>query len=224
MIRDRLKKVARKAAIKLFNMEFDIEEQEGVQRMAPKATPTEIDESLIPKVVDGSGDTPGPNHKSEIGRPHLAAQVVAGAAPFFVDIRPAAEVAGGFLPGALFMPGQQIKQNLGRLPDKETRITVYDQTGLLGSFELAGWLREQGWGMARSLRGGFAEWVEHSEPIHQPSLVPGARYRVSDPVKLKDGRTGHVQEVTTTTSGVNYNVCLPDNTATGPVGEDALLG
>lgn len=222
MIRDRLKKVARKAAVKLFNMEFDIEEADGVQRVAPRAVPTEIDESLIPKVVDGSGDTPGPNHKTEIGRTHLAAQVVAGAAPFFLDIRPAGEVASGYLPGAVLLPGQQVKTNLDRLPNKETRITVYDQTGLLGSFELAGWLREQGWGLARSLRGGFAEWMEHNEPIHQAQLVPGARYRVSDPVKLRDGRAGHVQEVHTTTSGVRYTICLADNTATGPLGEDEL--
>ena len=218
MIRDRLKNAAKKAVLRAFNMEWDAEE---VRDGGTRKTDSVFDPTKIPKIVDGSGDTPGATHREDIGRTWVSAQIVSGASPFIVDIRPASEVISGLLPDALLMPGESLKQNLHRLPAKDIRVTVYDQTGELGSDGIATWLREQGWGMARRLRGGYAEWIEHGETVVPPPLLAGARYRVGDPVKLKDGRTGHVVEVSTA-GGVAYTIWLSTGAATGPVGGDAL--
>lgn len=219
MIRDRLKSVAKKIALRAFNMEWDAEETRDA---GTRRTESTFDPDKIPKIVDGSGDTPGPNHREDIGRTWVSAQLVAGAAPFFLDIRPASEVASGLLPGALLMPGNLIKDNLHRLPAKEVRVTVYDQTGELGSAELAAWLREQGWTMARRLRGGYAEWIEHGETVVPPQVSPGAKHKVGDPVRLKDGRDGWVQEVATAGGAPRYTIWLGGDESVGPVGADAL--
>ena len=220
MIRKRLKSAVRGAALKFFNMEFDAEERKPA---TPSSTnPADFDESKIPKIVDGSGDTPGPKHKTDIGRTWLAAQVVSNSATVLVDIRPLPEVAGGFLPGAIFMPGETLKSNLGVLPDKGTRITIYDQTGELGSSELAAWLREQGWEVARRLAGGYAEWLEHSEPILTPATPQGAKRKVTDQVKLPDGRTGYIQNAVASPQGIRYTIWLEDGQLVGPLDEDAI--
>ena len=73
MIRDRLKKAARKAAIRLLNMEFDTEDRDPNARGNPDAS--KFDPDKIPPLVDGDGDTPGPNHKQDIGRTWVAAQL-----------------------------------------------------------------------------------------------------------------------------------------------------
>ncbi len=219
MIRDRLKNAVKKVALRAFNMEWDAEEtRDGGTRKTDNA----FDESVIPKIVEGSGDTPGPNHKEDIGRTWTSATLVGGVSLFFLDIRPANEVTSGMLPGAILMPGDLIKKNLNRLPDKETRVTVYDQTGALGSEDLAAWLRGQGWKMARRLRGGYAEWIEHGETVVLPELVAGAVGKVGDPVRMKDGRNGWIQEVTGSGGAVKYTIWFSDNSNTGPVGADAI--
>lgn len=219
MIRDRLKSVAKKAVLKAFNMEWDAAE---VRDGGTRKTESVFDPDKIPKVVDGSGDTPGPNHKEDIGRPWVAAQLASGVSPFIIDLRPPAEVVSGMLPGAILLPGEQIKQNLHRLPAKDIRVTVYDQTGYLGSETIALWLRKEGWTMARRLRGGYAEWLEHNEVITVPSAPAGAAHRVGDPVRLKDGRSGYVQEITTDGGAARYTVWISANEVTGPLGADAL--
>lgn len=222
MIRDRLKKAARKAAVKILHMEFDVEERDPNARTVGRAG--EIDLSVIPKIVDGAGDTPGPKHKEDIGRTWVAAQLLSGEAPFFLDIRPPAEVVSGMLPGALLAPGRSIRHHLADLPSPEQRITVYDQTGALGSAEVAAWLRENGYPLARRLQGGFAEWIEHGEPTARPAPVPGARHEVGDPVRLDDGRQGHVLRVL---DGPRYLLWMGEDHAepeVGPLGPDALGG
>ena len=139
MIRDRLKNRMRKMAIKAFGMEFDTEDRDP--NAGGRANPDDFDPSVIPKIVDGAGDTPGPNHKEDIGRTWVAAQLAGGVAPFFVDIRTPMEMAAGVLPGAHRFPEQSIKDHLATLPAKDVRVTVYDQTGEQGSIELAAWLR-----------------------------------------------------------------------------------
>ena len=120
MIRDRLKKAARKAAIKVLKMDFDT--QGGIP--PSEGIPTPSMPSKIPTVVAGSGDTPGPNHKHDIGRTWTAAQVAGGAGNFFLDIRPPQEAVTGVLPGAIVMPGDLIKEHLDILPEKTDRVTV----------------------------------------------------------------------------------------------------
>ncbi len=213
MIRDRLKNVARKAAVRLLNMEFDVEERDPRGKTVGRVG--EIDMSVIPKVVDGDGDTPGPKHLEDIGRTWVAAQLVSGEAPFFLDIRPPMECSAGILPGALVAPGQSVRACLDRLPDPSHRITVYDQTGALGSAEVAAWLRANGYPMARRLRGGYAEWIEHGEPISVPSVPPGAIGKLGDPVRLPDGREGHILAVL---DGPRYRVWLDaEQVEVGPI-------
>lgn len=192
MIRDRLKGAAKKAALKFFGMEWDASEApEDRARKAP--TPGTYDPSVIPKVVDGSGDTPGPKHKEDIGRTWLASQVASDVGPFLVDIRPPKECAAGLIKGAMLLPGQQVKQRLDLLPSKETRVTVYDQVGSDEAVQLAAWLREQGWDLARRLVGGYAEWIEHSEPITVPTAPAGGRFAVGQQVERKAGGRYWVQ-------------------------------
>ena len=217
MIRDRIKRAARQAAVKLFHMEFDVEERDPASRTVGKVG--EVDLSVIPKVVDGAGDTPGPKHMTDIGRTWVAAQLISGEPPFFVDMRPPAEVVAGMLPGAILAPGDTILQHEDLLPDKAVRVTVYCQTGALGSEALAEKLREAGWSMARRLQGGFAEWIEHGEPVQLPAPPPGRRLKTGDPVRLVDGRSGHLIR-----QGETGTWIWSDGREIGPLDDDALAG
>ena len=181
MIRNRLKQKVRKLAIKAFGMEFDAEDRDP--NAGGRANPDDFDPSVIPKIVDGAGDTPGPNHKQDIGRTWVAAQLAGGVAPFFIDIRTPMELVAGVLPGAHRFPGQSIKDHLGILPAKDQRVTVYDQTGEQGSTEMAAWLREQGWGYARRLQGGYAEWIEHGETTELPAMSNESEHAVGDSIE-----------------------------------------
>ena len=221
MIRDRLKRVARRAAIKLLNMEFDTEDRDPNARR--RGDPNAFDPSKIPPLVDGDGDTPGPNHKTEIGRTWVSAQLAGGVAPLFVDVRPPAEAVAGMLPGALLMPGELALQRLDLLPeDREQRLTIYDQTGELGADDIAEKLRQAGFPMARSLRGGYAEWLEYAEPVESPEPPSGATLKLGDPVRLQDGREGWVLRTITAGGAPAVEVWFADGTWFGPVGEDDL--
>ncbi len=221
MIRDRLKGVARRAAIRLLNMEFDTEERDPAARR--RGDPSKFDPSKIPPLVDGDGDTPGPNHRTEIGRTWVSAQLAGGVAPIFVDIRPPAEAVAGILPGAVVLPDSLCLERIDLLPaEREERITVYDQTGELGSEAVAEKLREAGFPMARSLRGGYAEWLEHAETIETPEPPPGARLKLGDPVRLSDGREGWVLRTVSSEGAPAVEVWLADGSWTGPVREDAI--
>jgi rhodanese-related sulfurtransferase len=193
MIRNRLKNKVRKLAIKAFGMEFDTEDRDP--NAGGRADPANFDPSVIPKIVDGAGDTPGPNHKEDIGRTWVAAQLAGGVAPFFVDIRSPMEMVPGVLPGAHRFPGQSIEQHLSILPPKDQRVTIYDQTGEQGSIELAERLREKGWTNARRLRGGYAEWIEHGEDTVSPKTSHKSKRNIGDPIK-KGGHSGTVLDVT----------------------------
>ena len=205
MIRDRVKAIVKRAALKAFGMEFDAEAR---QSFRPPAGAETFDATKIPRIVDGSGDTPGPNHRELIGRTWLAAQVIGGVPGMLLDIRPPEEWIVGHLPGAVLLPGGQIKARPELLPAKTERVTVYDATGALGSEPLAAWLRDQGWTMARALVGGWAEWIEHSEPIAHPTKPTGARHQLGDTVALKDGRQGVVQGVRVGPKGERLDVLL----------------
>ncbi|MBL8617547.1 MAG: rhodanese-like domain-containing protein [Deltaproteobacteria bacterium] len=220
--RDRLRQKARGVAIRVLGMEFDTEERAPTSR--PKVAPGDIDLSVIPKLVDGDGDTPGPNHREDIGRTWVAAQLAGGVAPYFIDLRPPAEVVAGTLPGARLLPGRLVEQRLAELPaDREVRVTVFDQTGELGSAEVAAWLRSAGWPMARRLRGGYAEWLEHAEPIELPQPCAGGRLRPGDPVRGPDGREGRVLRSVLSPTGPEIEVYLPSGEVLGPVPEAQLL-
>jgi len=220
MIRDRLKRAARKAAIKMLNMEFDTEDRDPRARGNPDAS--KYDPSKIPPLVDGDGDTPGPNHKSDIGRTWAAAQLAGGVAPIFLDLRPPQECVAGILPGARVMPGELIFENLHLLPDQAVRVTVYDQTGELGSEQIAERLREAGWVGARRLQGGFAEWIEHDEPVELPAAPDGARFRLGDSVRVPSGAQAWILSVEPGDQPARYTAWLADGRLSGPHSEDEL--
>lgn len=206
MIRDRLKSTARKVLLRAFGMETDAADRTSFR---PPAQAGAVDMTVIPKVVDGRGDTPGPNHKELIGRTWLAAQVIGGAPGAILDIRPPEEWTVGTLPGSILLPHHQVKSRLHLLPPKEVRITVVDATGSDDAQALAAWLRAEGWALARCLVGGWAEWVEHAEPAQTPTHPEGARFRLGDPVELHDGRRGVVQAVVRDGQGpARYTVLL----------------
>ena len=223
MIRDRIKGAARKAMLKVFKMEFDAQElapNEGNSKLA--AAPKSIDPSVIPRVVDGSGDTPGPKHKFDIGRTWLASQVISNVASVIFDIRQPKEVVAGLLPGSVLVPGEQLKERQDLLPPKDVRITIVDQVGSDEATKLAEWLRNEGWAVARRLVGGYAEWIEHSEPVWVPQPPEGGKYHLGSPVTVKKGKKrGWVQEAS---AGPVYRVWFEDGTSLAGVTEAQLEG
>jgi len=189
MIRDRIKRAVRKAALKAFGMEKDAEDRAPTPEQ-PRFSGAEQDFSKIPRRQDGSGDTPGPNNKELIGRPWLAAQTASGVPGTIIDIRPPEEYRAGHIPRATLAPNRQILTEQRALPAKDKRVTVYDADGSDVSFQVAAALREAGWSWARSLQGGWAEWLEHGEV----TAAPAEDSRVGETVELPDGRRGVIQE------------------------------
>jgi len=203
MIRDRFKKAVRKAAIKVLGME-----EQAADRKEQEHRDVAFDPKFIPKVVDGSGDTPGPNHKTMIGRTWLSAQLAGGVSPCVVDIRPPEEWTAGHIPGSILLPGRQILQNTDRLPAKDVRVAIIDAEGGPLSDEIAATLREKGWALSRQLSGGWAEWIEHSEPEANPTRLEKARFHLGSPVTIADGQHGHVQALRKKGRGFSYDVLL----------------
>lgn len=199
MIRDRIKNRLRGMALKAFGMERQAEARTTRQTTGS----AEYDPSVIPPLVDGDGDTPGPNHKELIGRTWLAAQLKGGDAGLLIDVRPPQEWIAGIIPSSVLVPGPQILERLDLLPAKTLRVTLVDATGEQEAFALAEKLRAEGWGWARSLQGGWAEWVEHGEPEEVPAGSEG-RWQLADPVEVQ-GRRGVVQGLGPATADVCFD-------------------
>lgn len=220
MIRDKLKGKIRKAALRFFDMEWEAQDRKTTRDAGVVG---DVDTSVIPKIVDGDGDTPGPKHKRLIGRTWLAAQLISDEGGFIVDLRPPAEFAAGHLKGAVSMPGDQIRDRLDELPEQTIRVTLVDAVGSPEAEEMARWLRdEKGWSWARSLQGGFAEWLEHGEQVFTPEKPEGARWAIGDSVKVDDGREGVVQGHRTVGPALAYDVLLADGEVALGLGEKAL--
>ena len=127
MIRKKLRAAAKKAALRAFKME---EQAKARETNSTKVEDSPYRADLIPQVVQGSGDTPGPNHKTLIGRTWVSAQLAGGVAPLLVDIRPPEQWPAGHIPGALMLPGDQIVDAPSPLgTDSKVRVTLYDATG-----------------------------------------------------------------------------------------------
>lgn len=218
MFRDRLKEAARKAALRAFGMEREAAPRER-ERPAGSA---DFDPAVIPRIVDGSGDTPGPNHKEDLGRTWLAAQIASGVSPVLVDMRHPKECAGGMLPGAINLPGDQYRTLPATLADPTRAVLVYDQLGRDASIAAAAWLREQGYGGARRLVGGYAEWIEHDEPMMSPQPVPGGRFHIGTQVERRAGGRGYVQQARVEGGLPHYRILLDDGT-TADVAEADLI-
>ena len=187
MVRDKLKRAAQKVGRRFFGMESQAAPREN--RYARGGAPRDdVDDDLIPRVVDGSGDTPGPNHKADIGRTWVSAQLLGGEGIVALDVRSPDEFETGHLPGAMLIPPGAFPEAASRLPGNGTEIViaVYDATGEQEAGEVAAQLRKAGWPRARRLRGGFAEWVEEGEEVAASEREGNGPHR-GDTVRL-DGR------------------------------------
>ncbi len=203
MFRDKLKQAARKAALKALGME-----SQAAPRQTSRGEAGDFDPTVIPRVVDGSGDTPGPNHKTLIGRTWISAQLVGGVSPCILDIRPPEQWRAGHISGALLIPGRQIMSRTDLLPSKDERVAVCDATGGALSAEVAQWLLDAGWTLTRQLQGGWAEWVEFGEPSVTPEPMKDASLQLGDTAELTDGRRGWVQELSMDSEGLVFTLLL----------------
>jgi rhodanese-related sulfurtransferase len=183
-------------------------EEQAQDRREQTDRNVQFDPKFMPKIVDGSGDTPGPNHKSMMGRTWLSAQIAGGFPPVVIDIRPPEEWTAGHIKGALLIPGRQILNLRKLLPDPSIRVVIVDAEGGTLSTEVSTELQALGWPLARYLSGGWAEWVEFGEPQEQPTPLDGAAFHLGSPAALPDGRHGQVQSIQKKGRGFSYDVLI----------------
>jgi rhodanese-related sulfurtransferase len=138
---------------------------------------------------------------------------------FLLDIREPQEIAAGHATGALLVPMNQVPNRLSELPNNRP-ILVYCAAGGR-SYGVAGYLREQGYGGAVSLVGGFGALVEAKQPWQRPPnqlrFPLTARVRITREdasvagVPIPDGiRHGTVQAAELRDGEVRYTVQILD--------------
>ena len=108
--------------------------------------------------------------------------------------------------------------------DKSKRVTVYDQTGDQGSAEIAAWLRSQGWELARKLRGGYVEWIEHDETVEALPKISGATWQIGDSVLLEGEKQAFVHQVLTDQEALRYEIWSSEKGICGEFSEEDLKG
>lgn len=97
----------------------------------------------------------------------LAAARQAGQSPVVVDTRSTTAWEQGHIPGALHIPGGELRQRaLAELPDRDADIVVYCWgPGCNGSTRAALLLTELGYTRVRELIGGFEYWAREGLAI-----------------------------------------------------------
>jgi rhodanese-related sulfurtransferase len=97
----------------------------------------------------------------------LAAARAGGAAPLILDVRSAAGWSQGRIPGAVHLPGAQVREGIGELaPDLDTPIVVYCWgPGCNGSTKAAFALASAGYTRVQELIGGFEYWAREGLAI-----------------------------------------------------------
>ncbi len=117
----------------------------------------------------------------------LNGQVLAGSAPFIIDVRETAEVEkAGFIKGAVNIPLRSLLQNLDKLPALDQPIVVYCAIGHRGAMAMVS-LRMLGYD-AVSLGGGFNGWVKAKLPVEtgKPTDPVAGTAATVDALRLKD--------------------------------------
>ncbi len=112
-----------------------------------------------------------------------AAFVDKGIPHVLIDAREAAAVKAGFIPGAVGIPGNQVKQAIAQLPDKKLRapIFVYDGGGGETAATAAAALSAAGWPNVTVIEGGYLGWrgagfpVATGEPAAKIAYAPKPR-------------------------------------------------
>lgn len=119
----------------------------------------------------------------------LKGQIDAGAAPFLLDVREAAELEqNGYIAGAVNIPVRNVLQNLDKLPAQDQPIVVYCGSGHRGAMIMAS-LRMLGYTDVRNLGGGLGGWLKAEFPVEKGTMpaepVAGTAPTV-DPIRLRD--------------------------------------
>jgi rhodanese-related sulfurtransferase len=104
---------------------------------------------------------------NEIDSESLHARLAAGEPLLLLDIRTAAEIAQGIIPGARTLPMHLLPLRLAELPRDEDFI-LYCRSGAR-SYQACAYLMEQGLGRALNLRGGIIAWARHGFEIGLPA-------------------------------------------------------
>ncbi len=98
---------------------------------------------------------------------------LADKAPFLLDVREPAEVAGGFIKGAINLPVRDVLKNLDKLPAKDQPIVIYCGSGHRGAMVMSA-LRMLGYTDVRNLNGGFSAWKKGSFPVETGTMAAPA--------------------------------------------------
>ncbi len=97
----------------------------------------------------------------------LNGQIIAGNAPFIIDVREPAEIEkAGYIKGAVNIPVRTLMQNLDKLPALDKPIVVYCAIGHRGAIAMSA-LRLAGYTDVRSIAGGFNAWAAAKLPVEK---------------------------------------------------------
>jgi rhodanese-related sulfurtransferase len=121
----------------------------------------------------------------------LNGQILAGSAPFIIDVREPAEIeTNGYIKGAINLPLRTLLQNLDKLPALDKPIVVYCAIGHRGAMAMAS-LRLLGYTDVRSLGGGFNAWAKANLPVEKgkPADPVAGTAATVDPLRLADLNT-----------------------------------
>lgn len=107
---------------------------------------------------------------AEIDSDALKARLDAAEDLLLLDIRTAAEVAQGAIPGAAELPMHLIPLRQAELP-RDKDVVLYCRSGAR-SYQACAYLADRGFRRVINLRGGIVAWARHGFPI---ATLPGHR-------------------------------------------------
>jgi len=145
---------------------------------APTAEPTAVPTDFV-AVFKGVMST----LSQEAGYGAIAApdlnNLLVESAPFLVDVREPAEVAEGYIEGAVNIPVRDLFENLDKLPGLDEPIVIYCGSGHRGAMALAA-LQALGYTDVKNLAGGTGAWKKAELPLVTDAIAAPAS--ISTPI------------------------------------------